>query len=71
MFNPNKFKAKLVENGLNVSEMAEKLGMDGTSLYRRISNGNTFTVGEVDSITNILGLTRDEVNAIFFASDVA
>lgn len=72
MVNVNKLKGKLIENGLNVEAMADKMGIDGATLYRRLSNnGNTFTIGEADQISKILNLTKDEVNAIFFSQYVA
>lgn len=72
MVNVNKLKAKLVENGINVETMAGKMGIDGATLYRRLSNnGETFTIGEADQISRILSLTKDEVNAIFFSQFVA
>ena len=71
MVNVNKLKAKLVENGYNVETMAEKIGMDRATLYRRLgSNGESFTIGEADAISRELKLTGEEVNAIFFAQFV-
>lgn len=72
MVNVNKLKAKLVEVGMNVEELSEKIGMDRATLYRRLSsNGETFSIKEADSIINELGLTKEEVNAIFFSQFVA
>lgn len=72
MVNVNKLKAKLIENGFNVETMAKKIGMDKATLYRRLSNnGESFTIGEADAISRELGLTGEEVNAIFFAQFVA
>lgn len=72
MVNVNKLKAKFVENGINVETMAGKMGIDGATLYRRLSNnGENFTIGEADLIARILELSKDEVNAIFFAQYVA
>lgn len=72
MVNVNKLKAKLVEVGMNVEELSEKIGMDRATFYRRLSsNGDTFSIKEADSIINELGLTKEEVNAIFFSQFVA
>lgn len=72
MVNINKLKAKFLECGINVEGMAEKICMDRATLYRRLSgNGETFTIGEADAISKILNLSKDEVNAIFFAQYVA
>lgn len=72
MVNVNKLKAKLVENGMNVEILSERIGMDRSTLYRRLSsNGDTFSIKEADKIIKELGLTKDEVNSIFFSQFVA
>lgn len=72
MVNVNKLKAKLVECGINVEELAERIGMDRATLYRRLNNnGLTFTIGEADAIARELNFSHDDVNAIFFAQYVA
>lgn len=72
MVNVNKLKAKLMENGFNVEALAERIGVDKATLYRRLgNNGENFTIGEADAISQVLHLTKEEVNAIFFAQFVA
>ena len=71
MVNVNKLKAKLVEQGMNIEALAEKIDMDRATLYRRFSDGNKFTIGEAEAISRELSLTVDEVNAIFFDQYVA
>lgn len=72
MVNVNKLKGKIVENGLNVSELASLVGIDKATFYRKLSsNGENFTIKEADLIAERLSLDRDEVNAIFFSQFVA
>lgn len=72
MVNVSKLKGKIVERGINVDAVAEKIGIDKSTFYRKLANeGSTFTIGEADAISKVLELTRDEVNAIFFAQYVA
>ena len=72
MVNVLKLKEKLVEKGRNIDSLAESLGVDRSTLYRRLSeNGQTFTVGEADKICQILNLTASEANGIFFSQYVA
>lgn len=72
MVNVNKLKAKMVELGTNVDELSEKIGMDRATFYRRLSaNGQTFLIKEADAISKELGMTREEVNEIFFSQFVA
>lgn len=71
MVNVNKLKAKIVENGINVETLADRINMDRATLYRRLKDGDMFTIGEAEAISRALSLTADEVNAIFFAQIVA
>ena len=72
LVNVKKLKAKLVECGYNVDAVADNIGIDRATFYRRLANnGETFTIGEADSISRFLMLTKDEVNAIFFSQYVA
>lgn len=70
--NVNKLKAKMVERGLNVSQVAEKIGIDRSSLYRKLNNeGETLTVKEAKAIVKVLNITPSEAAQIFFGNDVA
>lgn len=70
--NVNKLKGKIVENGLNVSQLAVSIGVDRTTLYRKLtSNGETLTISEAEKIAKVLNLSMEDVNAIFFANFVA
>lgn len=70
--NVNKLRGKIVENGLNVSALAKQLGMDRSTLYRKINNdGDTLTIKEANRICELLDLKPDEAMAIFFKNYVA
>lgn len=72
MVNINKLKGKIVECGLSIPELALNIGIDKTTLYRKIGlNGENFTIKEADLIAKQLRLTGAEVNAIFFSQFVA
>lgn len=66
-----KLKGKIIEKGLNQTTLAQKVGMDRSTLNRKMKTGEAFTIGEANKIAIILKLTRDEAMAIFFASIVA
>ena len=70
MVNVDLLKGKITERGTNVSEIAVK-GVDKATLYRRIADGSSFTIGEVEKITEALGLSHDEAISIFFSHNVA
>lgn len=71
MVNINKLKAKLVENGMTVSELASLIEVNPSTLYRRFQLGENFTIKEANEIAMILGLSAKELNEIFFAELVA
>ena len=64
--NVQKLKGKIVERGLNVGIVAEQLGIDRCTLYRKLSNcGETITIGEAKKLSKALELTEEEATAIF------
>ena len=71
MVNTHLLRCKIEYRRTSVSEVAAKRGVDKATLYRRIANGETFTIGEVGKITEILNLSHDEAVSIFFSSTVA
>ena len=72
MVNVNKLKGKIVERGMSVEELANKIGVDKSTLYRKLNqSGETFTIREANLICKILELNGDEATAIFFSQYVA
>ncbi len=74
MLNVNvyKLKGKIVEKGMTVTKLAEKIGIDRATLYRKLrNNGDTMLVKDANAIVSELKLTSDEAVAIFFSQLVA
>lgn len=72
MVDTRKLKGKMVERGINIPELAVKIGIDKSTLYRKMnSKGENITIKEANLIAKELNLTLDEVNSIFFKQDVA
>lgn len=70
--NVNKLKGKIVERGLSITEVAKMIGIDRSSLYRKLNNeGETLTIKEANSIVRILNLPPNEAAEIFFGEVVA
>ena len=60
MVNIRKLKAKLVEKDISIIELANVLGIDKSTVYRKLNkSGENFTV------------TYDDINSIFFTDVVA
>ena len=68
--NERKMKAKLVEKGVSVECLANKISMHPSTIYRKLKD-SSFTVAEVINIAKELELNVEEVNAIFFVTLVA
>ena len=63
----NKLKGKIVEKGLNVETLAENIGVDRSSLYRKLNRFEKTTIGEARRIKSVLGLTNEEATDIFLS----
>lgn len=70
MVNINEFKAAMVRKGLTAGELAELIGISRQSLSYRINNAIDFRISEVERISQILGLSLEEKNLIFFGNQV-
>ena len=72
MVNIRKLRAKLVEKDISVIELASIIGIDKSTVYRKLYNsGESFTVSDVEKIAKALSLTCEDINDIFFANVVA
>lgn len=63
--NLQKLKAKIVERGLSVEKVAEAIGVDRSSLYRKLNNFDKITIGEARKMKEVLELTDKEASVIF------
>lgn len=72
MVNVNKLKGKIVENGYTIPEIAEKVGLDKSTFYRKLNaEGETFTIREANDICKALKLSKQDAMDIFFSLIVA
>lgn len=70
--NVNRLKGKIVENGLSIATLAEKMGIDRATLYRRLENsGAGLLVKDANLIVELLQLTSEDAVSIFFPQLVA
>ena len=65
--NVHKLRGKIIENGMNVEELAETIGITGQTLYRKLKQPLKLTIGEAIRIKDILDLTDEEASDIFLA----
>lgn len=70
--NVKKLKGKIIEKGTNVAELAKIIGVNKSTLYRKLkNNGDDISIKEAKSMINALQLNSEEVNAIFFNQFIA
>ena len=63
--NVNKLKGKIVSNGMNVEQLADAIGVDKSSLYRKLNNFEKITIGEALRIKDALSMNNEEACEIF------
>ncbi len=61
----NKLKGKLVEKQMNVETLAIMVGVDRSSMYRKLNNAEKITIGEAQKIKSALCLSDSEASDIF------
>lgn len=69
MFDKNRFRAQMALAGITSKELAQKLGIDESTLYRKINNSGSFTRDEINKMIQILHITDPQ--RIFFAEELA
>lgn len=69
MFDAKAMFEVLKEYGMQVQELAERLGISRTTLYRKVAGESDFTRKEIQKCRDIFGVAACE--RIFFAIEVA
>lgn len=72
MVNVKKLRGKMVECGINMEQMANAIGVDKSTIYRKMNKeGNNISIKEASIMAKKLGLSYAEVNDIFFDPEIA
>ena len=72
MVNVPKLRGKIAEREMNICKLAEIMGIDRSTMYRKLSKPDTLiTIRDVRDISVALHLSTAEVTEIFFTHDVA
>lgn len=67
MFNRALFQYAVDRKNMTMLSVADRLGVNPATLYRKVQGQSDFTRGEIQLLREILGLTVREADAIFFA----
>lgn len=69
MANTLKLKAKFVENNFSVEQVANSIGINASTMYRKLANnGDSFTIAEANKLGRLLNLGASDMNEIFFTN---
>lgn len=73
MVDTREIKAQIRRKGTTQEKLAKKIGIDPSTLSRKINNekGQQLTVKEATDMANALEIPRDKLLSIFFATSVA
>lgn len=68
MFNKVEFEVAMLRKGVKRQELARILGIDVSTLYRKLENNGDFDREQISRIMAYLDI--DDPNPIFFAKDL-
>jgi len=69
--NPTEFRIAQIRAGITKEEIAKSLGVNIATVYRKSNGESDFTLSELRILKKILGLTKDDVERIFFSDQLA
>lgn len=61
---------KIRQSGYKLQFLAEKCGLDRSTLYKKIQNQSEFKQTEISALIELLKLSDADCNRIFFADSV-
>lgn len=67
--NVNKLKGKIVEMNMTQENIADRMGIDRSTFYRKMKHdGNKFTIYEIHQMVDIIPLSKEEAVEIFLST---
>lgn len=63
----NKLKARIIEKGMSVEMLADAIGKERSTLYRKLNNFEKITIGEAAKIKVALEMTDKDAIDIFLS----
>ena len=70
MTNTTLLRRKIDKSGYKLIFIAEKCGLTYQGFMKKVNNETEFKASEIQTLKELLNLTTEEVNAIFFAVHV-
>lgn len=66
MANGTELKAECVRKGISMEGLADRIGINPATLYRKTNGKGEFSAPELQAIRKILGLSDEKFMFIFF-----
>lgn len=63
--NANKLKGMIIANGMNIEQLADEIGIDRSSMYRKLNSFEKITIGEAIKIKKVLKMSNEQAVEIF------
>ena len=70
MFDYSKLKGRIKEKNLTQEELANKIGINKSTISLRLNNQSSFIQDEIDKIIKILDIPAEEIKKYFFTEKV-
>ena len=70
IYDYSKLKGKIREKDLTMRQFSKGIGVSMTTLYTRLNNSTYFSTSEIENAMNLLDLSFDDVNDIFFTHQI-
>ena len=70
MTDTDRLNQKIKDSGIKKIWISEKCGMSYNSFLNKLNNKTDFTAPEISTLKDVLGLSPQEVNDIFFSQMV-
>lgn len=67
MTNTNLLRSKIDESGYKLTYLAEKCNLTYFGFMKKVNNETEFKASEIKTLKELLNLTNEEANKIFFA----
>lgn len=69
--NSTEFKVAQIRACVSKEDIAQELGINVTTVYRKINGESDFTLSELRKLKNMLKLSKEDVDRIFFGELLA
>lgn len=70
MTNTELLKQKINDSGYKISFLAERVNLTPQGFYKKLKDGSDWTFSQVMILQDLLRLSKEEIDAIFFNPEV-